>query len=167
MKYVITEKDLKKRSHGVSFDSVNADFLLFIKKEKELNNPFLSDTNIKQLESNTLKNIKSSIYSFGILGIVSLSYGLYVFFTFAPRVAINLYTQFPLIENGSISIVLGLSLILGCAYSYSKRKDILTTKVKSKIIEHLKKIQREKSPVTEKKRKNTNLQPKKKRKKRR
>ncbi|WP_405206642.1 hypothetical protein [Aquimarina sp. LLG6339-5] len=167
MKYVITEEDLKKRSHGMSFDSVNTDFLHFIEKEKELNNPFLSVTNINKLEKNTLKNIKSNIYTFGILGVLSFSYGLYVFFTFAPRVAINLYTQFPFIENGSIPIVLGLSLIIGCVYSYSKRKDILITKVKSKIIEHLKKVQREKSIMTEKKKRNTNLQPKKKRKKKR
>ncbi|SEK48818.1 hypothetical protein SAMN04487910_0639 [Aquimarina amphilecti] len=167
MKYIITEEDLKKRSHGISFDFVNADFLHFIQKEKELNNPFLSDHNIKKLENDTLKDIKSNIYTFGTLGIVSFSYGLYVFFTFAPRVAINLYTQFPFIENGSIPIVIGLSLIVGCAYSYVKRRDILVTKVKSKVIEHLKKIQREKSSLTDNKKRNTNLQPKRKRKKKR
>ncbi|WP_298540064.1 hypothetical protein [uncultured Aquimarina sp.] len=167
MKYTITKEDLNKRSYGISFDSLHYDFLLFIQKEKENNNPFLSDTNILKLEKHAKKDINISIYLFGVLGFLAMLYGLYVFFSFDPRVAINLYTQFPFIENGSIPIVAGFTLMIGCLYSYIKREEILISKVKSKIIEHLKKLKEEKSSKNSlyntKKRKNSNQQPKKKR----
>ncbi|WP_299311698.1 hypothetical protein [uncultured Aquimarina sp.] len=164
MKYTITKEDLSKRRYGISFDSLDYDFLLFIKKEKENNNPFLSVTNIHTLEKNAKKDINISIYMFGLLGFIGLLYGLYIFFNFEPRVAINLYTQFPLIENGSVAIVLGLSMVIGCVYSYVKREEILIMKVKSKVIEHLKKEKSLKNSFeTTRKQKNSNRQPKKKR----
>ncbi|MBW1296453.1 hypothetical protein [Aquimarina litoralis] len=160
MKYEITEEDLKKRSYGVSFDFLNQELILLIQKEKERNNPFLSDIHIQKLEKQILKGINSKIYTFFIFGIISFIYGLFILLTFEPRVAINLYTQFPLIENGSIPIVLGVGLIIGCYYSYTKRKSVLTFKVKTKIIEHFRELRKEKTFTETNKGKGSNKQPK-------
>ncbi|MFD2562339.1 hypothetical protein [Aquimarina rubra] len=165
MKYRITQEDLKKRSYGISFDMMDDEFLRFIQKEKELNNPFLSEANIQKLEKDTLRNIHRNIYTYGLFGIISMGYGLFILFNFEPRVAVNLYTQFPLIENGSIPIVLGFGFIIGSLYSYKKKNEVLVTKVKSKIIEYLKEVQKEKLEKSSyqygKKKTNTHLQPKK------
>lgn len=161
MKYEITKEDLDKRSYGISFDFYNEALLLLIKEEKERNNPFLSDTNIQKMEKDILKSINSKIYTFLILGTLALAYGLYVLISFEPRVAINLYTQFPFIENGSIPIVLGLGLIIGSYYSYIKRTCVLHFKVKSKIIEHFRELKKEKTFSETDKGKRSNRQPKK------
>lgn len=113
------------------------------------------------MEKDILKAINSKIYTFLILGILALAYGLYVLISFEPRVAINLYTQFPLIENGSIPIVLGLGLIIGSYYSYIKRTSVLHFKVKSKIIEHFRELKKEKTFSETSKGKGSNKQPKK------
>ncbi|WP_397362427.1 hypothetical protein [Olleya sp. R77988] len=144
MKYKITNQDLEKRSYGLSFKSFDNNFLHYIENQQKLKNPVLSDVNIDKLEKTTLKNINQSIVLFSLFGLLSSSYGLYILFNYKPRLAVNLYTQFPLIENGSIPIVLGLACLVGCVYSYLKRDAILVTKVKSKLIEDLKKEKQEK-----------------------
>lgn len=168
-KYSITKEYLKKRAYGVSFDMVDDEFLRFIRNEKEQNNPFLSETNIQKLEKDTKKRIRNKIYIYGVLGMVSTAYGLYEFFMIPPRIGINLYTQMPVIGNGSIPIVLGLGLVIGSLYSYKKKEEVLVAKVKAIIIEHFKDLQKEKlskrSLFGTNKKQNSQQQPKKKRKK--
>ena len=72
-----------------------------------------------------------------ILGIICLAIGLFQFFYKPPVLAVNLYTQFPYIENGSVCITGSFALLTGCFYSYKRRYSVLETLVKSKIIEHM------------------------------
>ena len=144
MKYKITKEDLNKRNYNKSLDRLNEDFLIFIENEKKANNPLLSKTSIHKTESTILKNINLSIYIFCAFGLLSLCFGLYLFIKIKPSLAVNLYTQFPYIQNGSLPIVLGLASIIGCILSYVKRDSILITKVKSKIIEQLRIEQQDK-----------------------
>ncbi|GAB1858352.1 hypothetical protein MHTCC0001_31890 [Flavobacteriaceae bacterium MHTCC 0001] len=147
----------------------NDDFLSFLQNEKELKNPFLTDANIKKLESETIKRIRKNSYTYGLLGMFSMAYGCYEFFKMEPRIGVNLYTQMPVISNGAIPFVLGFGCVIGSVYSYLKRNEILVAKVKSKIIEHVMQLRREKSSkrsfFNRAKKKNNHLQSKKKRRK--
>jgi hypothetical protein len=78
------------------------------------------------------------------LGTFCLFLGWYQFLYTEPLIGVNLYTQFPLISNGSIEIAGSILLLLGCSYSYIKRKDVLERLVKSHLIEALKNLKREK-----------------------
>ncbi len=143
MKYRITEDDLKKRNYTSFSNLLNADFLAFIKQEEAKNSLLFKNESINKLEQNTKRDINTSIGFCFVFGSIALALGLYYFFKYEPRIAVNLYTQMPLIENGSFAIVFGIALILGGLYSFIKYSAILETKVKSKIIEQLKKEQQD------------------------
>lgn len=145
MKYRITKEDLKKRGYGSFMDGIDDRFLVFISQEEKANNPILSSAHISKLEHKTKKGIYFNIWALILLGVICLVFGLHQFLYKAPLIGVNLYTQFPLIANGSIEIVGSLALIFGSIYSYLKRDAVLERLVKSKLIEDLKKIQQEKS----------------------
>lgn len=168
-KYIVTQEDIKKISNGVYLEPSNHTILKLIAEEEHLKTPYTSDKNISLLERNALRDIRFSIYSFGLLGLIAIGFGLYMLLYNDPRIAVNLLTKFPLIDNGSVSIVLGLVALLGSIYSQIKRESILISKVKSKIIQHFKKIQREKLSETihtePKRKKKVRHKPKKRRRK--
>jgi len=139
LKYNITHQDLEKRSYGMSFKSYNDDFLNYVNLQKKHKNPILSHANISLIEQKTLKSINQSIVLFSVFGLLAISYGVFVFINYQPRLAVNLYTQFPYIDNGSVTIVLGLACLIGSFISYIKRDAVLISKVKTKLIEDLKK----------------------------
>lgn len=145
MNYKITKQDLYKRNYGITINGVAETFLEFIAKEEKANNPILSKANISKLEHKTKRSISINIIVLLVLGLFCLVLGLYQFIYLKPLIGVNLYTQFPLISNGSIEIVGSIALLIGCVYSYVKRNDVLERLVKSKLIEDLKDLQRERA----------------------
>ena len=153
--YNITKADLIKRNF-VTIDGVAENFLAFIAEEKKSGNPVLSAAHIAQLERKTKRGIYTNIIVLSVLGLICLVLGLYQFIYTKPLIGINLYTQFPLISNGSIEIAGSIALFIGCFYSYIKREAVLQRLVKSQLIDDLKKQQDEKKYLatsTNKKRK--------------
>jgi len=70
------------------------------------------------------KNIKKLKYrlKLGIVaGFILLIYGLLRMIFLSPNVAINLKTQLPIMINGTMAIVIGLCLIIGCTLSLRKQ----------------------------------------------
>ena len=113
MKYHITEVDLKKRNYTSFSNLLNVDFLTFIKQEEIKNNVLFKKENISALEKNTKRDINTSIGFCFVFGSIALALGLYYFFKYQPRIAVNLYTQMPFIENGAFAIVFGVAFIFG------------------------------------------------------
>lgn len=146
-RFKITKEDLEKRSYGIHFPSLDDAFLVFIAQEKQKENPLLSEEYIASLALKRNKQIKASISILSLLGAICLVIGLYKFFYTEPLIGVNLYTQFPLISNGAIEIAGSLFLLVGCYYSFVKRKAVLERFVKSDLIEALKKIKREKDKL--------------------
>ncbi|WP_405571646.1 hypothetical protein [Winogradskyella sp. Asnod2-B02-A] len=141
MKYRITKEDLNKRIYGKTLDGFADRFLVFIAQKQKDNNYLLSDAHILQLERKTKKRIYINSVVLSILGLFCLVLGLFQFMYTKPLIGVNLYTQFPLISNGSIEIVGSMALFVGCLYSYIKRQAILERLVKSQLIDDLKKLQ--------------------------
>ena len=148
MKYKITKQDLNKRNYGMTINGVAEKFLEFIAQEEKAKNPILSTANITKLEYKTKRGISINIIVLLVLGLFCLALGLYQFIYLKPLIGVNLYTQFPLISNGSIEIVGSIALMIGCVYSYIKRDAVLERLVKSKLIEDLKDLQKEKENWT-------------------
>jgi len=147
MKYKITKQDLNKRNYGINISGVAQQFLEFIAQEEKAKNPILSAAHISKLEHKTRRGIYINIYVLFVLGLFCLVLGLYQFLYTEPLIGINLYTQFPLISNGSIEIVGSIALLIGCIYSYIKRNAVLERLVKSKLIEDLKRLQHQRGNI--------------------
>ncbi|NRD21183.1 hypothetical protein HNV08_14080 [Winogradskyella eckloniae] len=147
-KYKITKQDLLKRSYGVSFESLDEEFLFFIEKERVAGQLILSDKNIARIEHKIKRNNSISILVLLILGVICLALGLYQFLYAQPLVGVNLYTHFPVISNGAIEIAGSLGLLLGCLYSYKKRNAVVERLVKSELIEDLKILKRERDRLS-------------------
>jgi len=60
-----------------------------------------------------------------IAGIALLTYGMFRIIFIEPIMGINLKTQMPAVTNGSLPIVLGMGLIIGCYISIRNRKKII------------------------------------------
>ncbi|NRD23834.1 hypothetical protein HNV10_11310 [Winogradskyella litoriviva] len=143
-KYKITKVDLLKRNHGIFIESVEDSFLNFISQERKAGNKILSDDYIFSTERKIKRSTYINVFALCILGLFCLFLGLYQFLYTEPLIGVNLYTQFPLISNGSIEIAGSILLLLGSGYSYLKRKDVLERLVKSHLIDALRKLKREK-----------------------
>ncbi len=143
MKYKITKDDLKKRRY-FSNDFLVEDQYERIDNAIKTQNPIFSNVHIAQVEKKILKSINSNIYTYSFFGILATLYGGFMFFNMAPRLAVNLYTHFPLIENGTFPIILGLAFFVGSIHSYIKKTSILETKVKAVLIEKLDREHQEK-----------------------
>tara|TARA_R110002033_G_C3817699_1_gene232790 strand:+ start:364 stop:891 length:528 start_codon:yes stop_codon:yes gene_type:complete len=148
IKYKITKADLLKRNHGIFIENVEEAFLNFISQERKAGNKILSDEYIASTERKIKRSTNINIFVLSILGLFCLFLGLYQFLYTEPLIGVNLYTQFPLISNGSIEISGSILLLLACGYSYLKRKDVLERLVKSHLIDALKKLKREKDNLS-------------------
>ncbi|WP_040280008.1 hypothetical protein [Psychroserpens damuponensis] len=143
LKYAITKEDLLKRSHGFQSHLLTDSFLNYITEQQKQSNPLLSVTHISKVEKHTLKHINYNIVVLLILAVICLGLGWYQFMYQEPQIAVNLYTKFPLISNGSVAIAGSIVLFIGCVFSYIKRDAVLVRLVKSKLIEDLKREQRD------------------------
>ncbi|WP_299103242.1 hypothetical protein [uncultured Winogradskyella sp.] len=141
--YKITKQDLEKRNYGVFIDGLDEAFLIFINEQRKAGHQIVSDENIVNVVRKTKRGIYTNIIILFILGVFCLILGLYQFLYTEPLIGMNLYTQFPVISNGAIEIAGSTMLLIGCIYSYIKRKEVLERLVKSELIEDLKKLKRE------------------------